>query len=195
MPNIFIDYIQSKYFKSETIINLIDKMLRVKDSRILVPSTILYAIFIFYLSVTSNIGALRHFIGITLGDKTVEILTAAQLPFILKFLVHSLHFVERHSLDLGHVGIYFGFGVLLYFAFLSFRNRIFKKYAAACAILIGTTYGIMNEFFQTYLPYRTASTADALSNLLGLVLAQICVIIFVFILSTVHNKIIEKAAN
>jgi VanZ family protein len=170
-------------------------MLRVKNSKIFVPSTILYAIFIFYLSVTSKIGNIRHLVDITLGHATVKFLIATQLPFILKFLVHSLHFVERHSIDLGHVGIYFGFGVLLYFAFLSSRNQTLGKYAAACAILTGTTYGIMNEFFQTYLPYRTASTADAFSNLLGLVLAQICVIIFVFLLSTVKNKMIEKAAN
>ncbi len=170
-------------------------MLRVKNSRIFVPATILYAIFVFYLSVTSKIGGIRHLVDITLGHITTKILIAAQLPFILKLLVRSLHFVERHSIDLGHVGIYFGFGVLLYFAFLSFRNRIFEKYAAVCAVLIGTTYGIMNEFFQTYLPYRTASAADAFSNLLGLVLAQICVIIFVFLLSTVKNKMIEKAAN
>ncbi len=187
-------------FKANTlnqrsVINLIDKMLRVLKSRIFFSVTVLYAIFIFYLSVTSKIVNIKHHVDITLGHTTIKILTAAHLSFIMEFLIRSLHFVERHSIDLGHVGIYFGFGVLLYFAFLSSRNQTLGRYAAACAILIGTTYGIMNEFFQTYLPYRTPSVADAFSNLLGLVLAQMCVIIFLLVLSTVQNKIIQKVEN
>ena len=165
-----------------------DKILRVKKSRIFVPVTILYAIFIFYLSVTSKIGNLKHLIDITLGQAATEILTAAHLSFILKFLVGSLHFAERQSLDPGHVGIYFGLGVLLYFVFLSSRNKIMEKYSVVFAICTGTAYGILNEIFQTYLPYRTASVADALSNLLGLVLAQLCVVIFVLLLREVQNK-------
>jgi VanZ family protein len=170
-------------------------MLRVKKSRIIVPATILYAIFVFYLSVTSNVGNLKHLIGITVGDTMVDILTAAHLSIILKFLVGSIHFVERQSLDPGHIGIYFGLGVLLYFVFLSSRNKTLVKYSASFAILTGTSYGILNEFFQTFLPYRTASVADAFSNLLGLVLAQICVIIFVLALSAIQNKTMEEAAD
>jgi VanZ family protein len=177
------------------VINLIDKMLRVKNSRVFVPATILYAIFIFYLSVTSNIGNLKHLLGNTLGEAIVGILSAAHLSTILKFLVGSLHFVERHSLDPGHMGIYFGLGVLLYFVFLSSRNQTLEKYAATFAIIVGTSYGILNEFFQMFLPYRTATVADALSNLLGLVLAQICVIIFLLALSAVQNKTTEEAAD
>lgn len=174
-----------------------DKTLRLKNSRIFVPATILYAIFVFYLSVTSKIGNLKHLIDITFGQATTEILTAAHLSFVLKFLVGSLHFVERQSIDPGHVGIYFGLGVLLYFLFLSSRNQILEKYSVAFAICTGTAYGILNEIFQMFLPYRTASVADALSNLLGLVLAQICVIIFVLALSAVQNKRkrMEEAAN
>lgn len=127
-------------------------MLRVKNSRVFVPATILYAVFVFYLSVTSNIGKLKHIIDNTLSDATVDILTTAHLSIILKFLVGSLHFVERQSLDPGHIGIYFGLGVLLYFTFLSSRNQTLEKYTAASAVLIGTAYGILNEFFQTFFP-------------------------------------------
>lgn len=168
-------------------------MLKIKNSRVFVPATILYAIFVFYLSVTSNVGNLKHLIDDTLGAATIEILTAAHLSIILKFLVGSLHFVERQSLDPGHIGIYFGLGVLLYFLFLSSKNRILAKYSAAFAVFTGTGYGILNEFFQTFLPYRTASIEDAFSNLLGLVLAQICVIIFVLALSAVQGKTVEEA--
>ncbi|WP_164888461.1 VanZ family protein [Methanosarcina sp. MSH10X1] len=168
-------------------------MLRVKSSRVFVPATILYAIFVFYLSVTSNIGNLKHLIDDTLGAAAISLLTEAHLSIILKFLVGSLHFVERQSLDPGHIGIYFGLGVLLYFVFLSSRRKTLEKYSAVFAILTGTSYGILNEFFQTFLPYRTASVTDAFSNLLGLLLAQICVIVFVLALSAVRSKTIEEA--
>ena len=141
-------------------------MLRVKNSRIFVAATVLYAVFVFYLSVTSNIGNLKHLLDITLGHATIEILIAAHLSFVLKFLVESFNFAERQSIDPGHVGIYFGFGILLYFMFVSSRNKMLVKYSAACAIFTGTAYGILNETFQMYLPYRTATVADALSNLL-----------------------------
>jgi len=167
---------------------MLDIMQRIKKSRIFVPATILYAIFVFYLSVTSNIGNLKHLIDITLGRATTEILTAAHLSFILEFLVDSLHFAERQSIDPGHVGIYFGLGVLLYFLFLSSRNQILEKYSVAFAICTGTAYGVLNEIFQMYLPYRTPSVTDALSNLLGLVLAQICVVIFVLMLREVQKR-------
>ncbi len=174
-----------------------DIMLRIKRSRIFVPVTILYAIFVFYLSVTSNIGNMKHIIDKTLGSATVEILTAAHLSFILDFLIGSLHFAERRSIDPGHVGIYFGLGVLLYFLYLSSRNEMLEKYAVAFAIFTGTAYGVTNEIFQTYLPYRTASVADALSNLLGLVLAQICVLIFVLLVRGIQNRreTTEEPAN
>ena len=110
-----------------------DKILRVKKSRIFVPVTILYAIFIFYLSVTSKIGNLKHLIDITLGQAATEILTAAHLSFILKFLVGSLHFAERQSLDPGHVGIYFrawSFTVFCIFKFQKQDNR--KIFSSFC---------------------------------------------------------------
>ena len=108
-------------------------------------------------------------------------------PFIMGFLVDSLNFAEKQSVDIGHLGIYFVFGILLYFAFLSSKKGIFEKYPAAFAVSIGTAYGIINEFFQLSLPYRTASIGDALSNLLGLVLAQLFVIFFVFVFKQVQK--------
>ena len=163
-------------------------MVRLKNSRIFVSATVLYAVLIFYLSVTSNIGNLKHLLSITLGHVTKDGLIASNLSFVLKFLVESLNFAERHSMDPGHVGVYFGFGILLYLMFVSSRNKTLVKYSAACAIFTGTTYGILNEIFQMYLSYRTATVADALSNLLGLVLAQLLIVIFVLILREVQNR-------
>ncbi|AKB65786.1 hypothetical protein MSMAS_2590 [Methanosarcina mazei S-6] len=53
---------------------------------------------------------------------------------------------------------------------------------------MGTVYGILNEIFQSFLPYRTASVEDAVSNLIGLLLAQIFVILFVLALKSVLNR-------
>lgn len=128
-----------------------DKMLEVKNSRVIVPATVLISVF--YLSVVSSyIGDLIHLIDNTLGKATIDILTAAPVSVFLKFLVGSLPFIERQSLDFGHIRIYFVFGVLLYFAFLSSRNQTLEKYAAAFAVLIGTIYGIISEFLQTFFP-------------------------------------------
>ncbi|MGB9131826.1 MAG: hypothetical protein WCB90_04345, partial [Methanosarcina sp.] len=77
---------QNKSFKSVYTINLLDKMSKVKISRIIIPSTILYAVFIFHLSLTSNIGNVKHFLDTTLGHATKEILINSHLSFVLNFL-------------------------------------------------------------------------------------------------------------
>ncbi|MDQ1253093.1 MAG: hypothetical protein QG646_2238 [Euryarchaeota archaeon] len=158
-----------------------------KYLRIFIPAAIGYAILIFYLSITSNIGKVRHVVNLTLVHGIRDFLIAIKIPFIMGFLVDSLNFAEKQSIDIGHLGIYFVFGILLYFAFLSSKKGIFEKYPAAFAVSIGTAYGILNEFFQLSLPYRTASIGDALSNLLGLVLAQLLVIFFVFVFKQVQK--------
>lgn len=172
-------------------------MLKIKNPRIFVLAAILYAIIIFYLSITSNIGNIRHLVNITLVRGIRDILIAINLPFILSFLVGSLNYAERQSIDIGHVGIYFVFGILLFFVFLSSKYQVLDKYLAVCAICLGTVYGVLNEIFQMFLPYRTASVADAISNLFGLVLAQLLVITFIFVLRQVQNrrKRVEESIN
>jgi VanZ family protein len=158
-----------------------------KYLRIFIPAAIGYAILVFYLSITSNIGRIRHVVNLTLVRGIRDFLIAVKVPFILSFLVNSLNFVEGLSIDIGHLGIYFVFGTLLYFAFLSSKYKVFERSPAVFAICIGTAYGILNEIFQLCLPYRTASIGDAFSNLLGLVLAQLLLIIFVFVLRQVQK--------
>jgi VanZ family protein len=175
------------------VINFLIKMLH-KYLRIFIPAAIGYAILIFYLSITSNIGGIRHVVNLTLVHGIKEFLIAIRVPFILSFLVNSLNFVESLSIDIGHVGIYFVFGILLYFAFLSSKKKVFERSPAAFAVCIGTAYGIINEFFQLSLPYRTASVGDALSNLLGLVLAQLLVIFFVFVFKQVQKMKEQKGS-
>lgn len=143
---------------------------------------------VFYLSVSAGIGDLKHLLKMGLGYPIRNALLANDMSSVVDFLLASLYAVQDASIDPGHVGIYFGLGVLLYLVFLSSKNPALVKYSAICAIFIGTAYGILNEIFQTFLPYRTASVADAVSNLIGLVLAQIFVICFVIVLRTVLDK-------
>jgi VanZ family protein len=143
---------------------------------------------VFYLSVSAQIGDLKHFLKIGLGYPLRNVLVANDMSSLSKFMIYCLQAAQEASLDPGHIGIYFGFGVLLYFAFLSSSNPALVKYSAICAVFIGTAYGVLNEIFQSFLPYRVASVTDAVSNLIGLVLAQIFVILFVLALRAVLNK-------
>lgn len=143
---------------------------------------------VFYLSVSAGVGDLKHFLKMGLGYPVRNALLVNDLSSVADFLLASLHTVQKASIDPGHVGIYFGLGVLLYLVFLSSKNPALVKYSAICTIFIGTAYGILNEIFQAFLPYRTASVADAISNLIGLVLAQICVIFFVLTLRAIIDK-------
>jgi VanZ family protein len=163
-------------------------MFGVKNSRIFVLAAILYAVFISYLSITADIINIKHVVNTILIRGTRATLVASKITSALKGLVYPLNFVKSQSIDIGHVGIYFGFGFFLYFAFVSLDNRLLQKYSAVFAICIGTAYGILNELFQIYLPYRNANIADALSNLLGLVLSQILVIIFIFVFRHILDK-------
>lgn len=163
-------------------------MLKIEKSRFFIVITALYAIMVFYLSVSTGVGDIKHFLKFGLGHPLQNILIANDMSSISKFMVDCLHAVQDASLDPGHIGIYFGFGVLLYFVFLTSKNPALVRYSAICAVFIGTAYGILNEVFQSFLPYRTASVADAVSNLIGLVLAQIFVIFFVLALKMILDK-------
>lgn len=163
-------------------------MLKLEKPHFFIVITALYAIMVFYLSVSAGIGDLKDFLKSDLGYPLRNVLLANDLSSVVNFLIASLNTVQAASIDPGHVGIYFGFGVLLYFLFLSSRNPLVVRYSAIFSVLIGTAYGILNEVFQTFLPYRVASIADAVSNLIGLVLAQFFVIFFVLILRAILNK-------
>lgn len=163
-------------------------MVKLGKSRFFIVITVLYAIMVFYLSVSAGVGDLKDFLKIGIGYPLIDVLVANDMSSISEFMIKCLDAVQEASLDPGHIGIYFGFGVLLYFAFLTSKNPALVRYSAACAIFLGTAYGILNEIFQTFLPYRTASVTDAISNLIGVVLAQIFVILFVLALKMVLDK-------
>jgi VanZ family protein len=163
-------------------------MLKIEKSSFFIVITALYAIMVFYLSVSAGVGDIKHFLKFGLGYPLQNILIANDMSSISEFMISCLHAIQDASLDPGHIGIYFGFGVLLYSVFLTSKNPVLVRYSAICAVFIGTAYGILNEIFQSFLPYRTASVADAVSNLIGVVLAQIFVILFVLVLKAVLDR-------
>jgi len=178
-------FIRTNTLNPTSAINLLDKMLKLEKSRFFISITVLYAIMVFYLSVSAGIGDLKNLLKMGLGYPIRNVLLANDLSSVLDFLLTSLNAVQDASIDPGHVGIYFGLGILLYFVFLSSKNPAFVRYSAICAVFIGTAYGILNEVFQMFLSYRVASVADAFSNLIGLVLAQIFVVLFALMLKAI----------
>ena len=79
-----------------------------------------------------------------------------------------------------HIVLYFGFGILLYLTFFNSEKQNFKKYAAIFAIIVGILYGMTDEFHQSFVPGRVASTADIFANGIGLTIAQILILILMF---------------
>ena len=73
-----------------------------------------------------------------------------------------------------HVGLYAGFGFVLYFAL-----KRFVKHPAMMSILLGTLYGVSDEIHQMFVPYRTPSLEDLMADVLGLLISQLMLYVFV----------------
>lgn len=72
-----------------------------------------------------------------------------------------------------HVLLYMGFGIVLRLA-LSFTSK-----PTLITLTVGTAFGISDEFHQMFVPNRTASVYDLLADVMGLVLSQILIYIWV----------------
>jgi VanZ family protein len=59
--------------------------------------------------------------------------------------------------EVGHLGEYFVFAMLLYWALRASGQR---RYAAAVAIAVASLYGVTDEFHQRFVPMRTPDVAD-----------------------------------
>jgi VanZ family protein len=59
--------------------------------------------------------------------------------------------------EIGHLGEYFIFGTLLYWAF---RVSGLRQYAMIAAVVIASLYGVTDEFHQRFVPMRTPDPAD-----------------------------------
>lgn len=98
-------------------------MLKLEKSRFFILITILYAVMVFHLSASAGIGDLKHILKMSMGYPFRNVLLTNNLSSAMDILLASLQAVQEASIDSGHVGIYFGLGILLYFVFLSSKNQ------------------------------------------------------------------------
>lgn len=63
-----------------------------------------------------------------------------------------------------HVIIYAVLGFLI---FLSFRKSGVKRYVLVFSVLLSFTYGLTDEFHQSFVPGRIASFSDIISDIIG----------------------------
>tara|TARA_Y100000590_G_scaffold469557_1_gene658254 strand:- start:329 stop:724 length:396 start_codon:yes stop_codon:yes gene_type:complete len=65
-----------------------------------------------------------------------------------------------------HIGLYLVFGLLLEWG----RVRTESGFSVIFLILLGLGYGILNEWFQMFLPNREMNLSDGLANSLGVLM-------------------------
>ena len=74
---------------------------------------------------------------------------------------------------LAHFSEYYLFGCLIHRWLLAERSRFARRHAVLLSILIGTFYGISDEWHQSFVPGRDASIWDALIDALAVVTAAV----------------------
>ena len=146
-------------------------MVKLNKFHIFVSFTCVYAAVLFYLSSLSSppgppelgfLYGLVHFLE-DLG---------------LKFLIYPFYFAYRYPDKFAHVILYMGFGLLLNPTLSSSKNGVLSKYAAPFSIAIGTLYGVTDEFHQYFVPFRSASSMDLCADFMGLLLAQLLILVY-----------------
>jgi hypothetical protein len=146
-------------------------MVKLNKFHIFVAVTCVYAVFLFCLSSLSSppdpprlgfLYGLVHFLE-DLG---------------LKFLIYPFYLAYRYPDKFTHVILYMGFGLLLNLTLSSSKNEVLSKYAVPFSLLIGTLYGVTDEFHQVFVPYRSASSMDLFANFMGLLFAQLLILVY-----------------
>lgn len=133
--------------------------------------TCAYAALIFYLSSVSSLPGPSE-LGFLYG--LVQVLEDSGL----KILAAPFYLVYRYPDKFAHVMLYMGFGVLLNLTLSSSNNRFLCKYAVPFAVIIGTFYAVTDELHQAFVAYRTASSMDLLADIIGLLSAQLLILIY-----------------
>lgn len=83
--------------------------------------------------------------------------------------IYQPYYMKINHLDkLFHFGVYALLSVIL-FSFFVYQDKIslLKTYPVLCAFLFATSFGIMNELLQIFIPYRTFNKLDIIANMLG----------------------------
>ena len=152
------------------------KFMQITKFRIFAALSVAYAALIYYLSSLSSINIpIRNYIDFPLAHQVKDFLEQNGLSFVIDFMFYCYYNLDK----IQHMVLYFGFGVLLYLTFFNSEKYSFKKYAAIFAIVVGILYGITDEYHQSFVPGRVASTADIFANGIGLTIAQVLILILI----------------
>lgn len=66
------------------------------------------------------------------------------------------------------------FSVLLFFALLNSQRDFLRKNVLQISLLIGASFGILDELHQKFIPGRTADILDFTADFVGVALIQVC---------------------
>ena len=131
--------------------------------------SIIYAVFIFYLSSLSDISIHMGFIDKQYMLKFFSIFERFGLGIITEISVFAYSNYDKSM----HFILYTGFGIVLYLTMHFSGNPILRKYTVILVLLIGVLYAITDEMHQSYVPGRSASKADLVADTAGLVVSVI----------------------
>jgi VanZ family protein len=138
--------------------------------------SILYAMFIFYLSSRSSFGDTKSILGF-FDSELIRNIFHYLSKHDLDFLVYPFYIFYNQLDKFLHIILYMGFGFLLYITIKNSSNPTLCNYALLFAIIIGTLYGASDEFHQSFVPGRTASIWDLAADSTGVGIAQIIIYI------------------
>lgn len=141
--------------------------------KIFLSLSLLYALFIFYLSSQSSLGDPRKILDINILRSIIYYLEGSDLKYLLYPAVIFYEYPDK----VGHMILYAFFGMLLYLTLKNSQYPSFRDNAILLAIAIGILYGISDEFHQSFVPGRNANIGDLAADGIGVTLAQTFIII------------------
>lgn len=148
--------------------------------------SIIYAIFIFYLSSLSDISILMNSIDKQYILKILSYSERFGLNIITKISVFAYSKYDKFM----HFILYTGFGIVLYLTMYFSGNPVLRRFAVLIVLFIGVLFAISDEIHQLYVPGRSASRADFIADIAGLFFSLIITPGIIYIM-----KIIKRWIN
>jgi VanZ family protein len=128
-----------------------------------------------------DFGAIVLWIGLIFSLSTASFSSAQTEPFITSLYSHVMPWfgalrIETADLlirKLAHLSEYFIFGIMVSYV-LRKRSGLTTVNQISLAIPFGIVYAISDEWHQSFVPSRTASTMDVLLDTLGFICGSFC---------------------
>src|SRR5574341_1123890 len=139
--------------------------------KVLLSLTVLYALFIFYLSSISSTGDPRTILNFLPFKSLMSIMNSIEHPE-LRYLLYPLYIFYKYPDKVGHVIQYAIFGFLLYYTLRNSSNNTLRSHAPIFAVIIGVAYGAADELHQFFVPEKKVNILDLISDSAGILIAQ-----------------------